>query len=159
MKIMFNYDIKFIEDDVKEEYENNICNELKDFICSFIEIPKDTFDERVNDYKIKITMNRESKNLRLFKILKEKIEDDNPINRNDLEGIDPFFINALYFKTWRHKGSPENIHMDFGSISFLNENKIDSRFFCSKEDRIKICDDMINIFEKINDSYKSNDDY
>ena len=157
--VQLNDDIKFIEDDVKEEYENNICNELKDFICSFIEIPKDTFDERVNDYKIKITMNRESKNLRLFKILKEKIEDDNPINRNDLEGIDPFFINALYFKTWRHKGSPENIHMDFGSISFLNENKIESRYFCSKEDRIKICDDMINIFEKINDSYKSNDDY
>ena len=157
--IQLSDDIKFIEDDVKNEYENNICTELKDFICSFIEISKDTFEERINDYKISTTMNRECKNLRLFQILKQKIEENNSIDKSDLEGIDPFFINVLYFKTWVYKGSPNNIHMDFGSISFLNEPKIDSKYFCSKEDRINLCNQMINIFETINNSYTSKDDY
>ena len=49
--------------------------------------------------------------------------------------------------------------MDFGSISFLNEPKIDSKYFCSKEDRINLCNQMINIFETINNSYTSKDDY
>ena len=152
-------DIESIEEDVKEEYEKNICNELKDFICSFIEIPKNTFEERVNDYKINITMNRECKNHRLFQILKQKIEENNSIDKDDFEGIDDVFINILYFKTWVYKGSPNNIHNDFGSISFLNEPKIDPKYFCSKQDRINLCNEMIDIFEKINNSYISNDDY
>ena len=146
--------LKYIEEDVKEEYENNIWPELQNFICSLIRLPVNDFNDKIDHYKILILEKKENKNIELFKKLKSKIKQDNNINRNDINGIDGIFINKLFYKTWVYKGKPYDVHFDFGTVSFFNE-AIDPKYFCSKEDRIHLCDEMIKFFEKIDNSYNN----
>ena len=137
-----------IEKDVQEEYENNIWPELKKFICSLLDFSTDDFDEKVNFYKILIDEKKENKNIELFKNLKNKIRNNNIITRDDLSEINEVLIDKLFFNTWVYKGKPENVHYDFGSVSFLNES-IDPKYFCSKNERINLCEEMIQFLEKI----------
>ena len=51
--------------------------------------------------------------------------------------------NYLFFIVWEYKGKISGIHNDFGKVSLMRINEIDSKFFCNDEDRIKCCQELI----------------
>ena len=59
-----------------------------------------------------------------------------------LDDLDEIMKKYLFYIVWVYKNRPMNIHNDFGKESFMN-GKIDKRFYCDNNDKIKYCQLLI----------------
>ncbi len=64
--------------------------------------------------------------------------------------MDEIIRKYLFYIVWDYKGRPNNIHMDFGRVSFMNI-EIDGKYFCNKEDKINCCDKLIEYMNNVDD--------
>ena len=57
--------------------------------------------------------------------------------------MDNIIKTYLFYIVWERKGKICGVHDDFGRISFMRINEIDSKYFCSDEERIECCRELI----------------
>ena len=43
------------------------------------------------------------------------------------------------------------VHNDFGRISFMNINEIDKKYFCNDQDKINVCQQLIQLLANVDE--------
>ncbi len=147
--IIDNEDILlYLQNQVEEKYNKDILPNIKTIYSKKLDIEENKFDEIIKTFNKK---NKKSNpNIELL------INICNHINKKEdfnLDTLDNIIKNYLFFIVWAYKGKIPNIHNDFGRISFLRINEIDSKYFCCDEDRIKCCQELIQRLIEIDEKH------
>lgn len=128
----------YIKNKADEKYTKNILPNIKTICSKKLDYDEKQFNEIIDKIsKIKIKSNP---NIELLINICNKINHKEEFNIDELDDI---FKNYLFFIVWTYKGKISGIHNDFGRLSFMRINEIDSKYFCSDEDRIKCCQELI----------------
>ena len=153
----FNYDI--IEE-ISQSMFGNEWNKIEEKICKKLKIEKDLFEKKVNNIEIKLrNKNRKivpNRNIAIFKKIMNELLEKNNLNESLVYELDVPIQNFLFYNVWEMKGCIMGVHNDFGKYSFLGKT-IPSCYYCENEEIFKICEDMCEILEKIDQSYKTID--
>ena len=140
--------IFYIKNKADEIYTKDVLPNIKNLIINKLDLDEKSFNEIIDNYsKIK---KKSNPNIELL------INICNHINKKEIfniEDLDDIIKKYLYFIVWEYKGKQNGIHNDFGRLSFLRINEMDSKYFCNDEDRIKCCQlliqKLIDVDEKI----------
>ena len=140
--------IFYIKNKADEIYTKDVLPNIKNLIINKLDLDEKSFNEIIDSYsKIK---KKSNPNIELL------INICNHINKKEIfniEDLDDIIKKYLYFIVWEYKGKQNGIHNDFGRLSFLRINEMDSKYFCNDEDRIKCCQlliqKLIDVDEKI----------
>ena len=128
----------YIKNKADEVYNKDILPNIKDLCLKKLDLDEKVFNDILNNFtKIK---KKSNPNIELL------INICNKINNKEnfiIDNLDEIFKNYLFFIVWEYKGKLSGIHNDFGRISFMRINEMDSKYFCSDEDRIKCCQILI----------------
>ena len=170
-----NFSQKFVESSIKNKYIeelvvkyrnyhikrfNNIISNYEFFIYENDEALEDV-EEKANqkyeddieeikkDYSEENRKRNDNPNIEILINICNSIRNGEDIN-NDLNQLDEIIRKYLFYIVWDYKGRPNNVHFDFGRVSFMNI-EIDGKYFCSKEDKINCCQKIIQFLEKADD--------
>ena len=138
-----------IEEKTNQEYEDDILPNLKEFFCDKLNSDEDNLDEIKNNY---IEINRQRNDNPSIEILINicnSIRNGEDFNNNLIQ-LDEIIRKYLFYIVWDYKGRPNNVHFDFGRVSFMNI-EIDGKYFCNKDDKINCCQKLIQFLEKADD--------
>ena len=69
-----------------------------------------------------------------------KTKEDISTQMNKLDKIIKYY---LFYIVWEYKGKICGVHKDFGRISFMRINEIDKKYFCTDDERINCCQELI----------------
>ena len=128
----------YIKNKADEVYNKDILPDIKDLCLKKLNLDEKAFDDIINNFtKIK---KKSNPNIELLINICNNIKNKENFN---IENLDEIFKNYLFFIVWEYKGKLSGIHNDFGRISFMRINEMDSKYFCSDEDRIKCCQILI----------------
>ena len=128
----------YIKNKADEVYNKDILPDIKDLCLKKLNLDEKAFDDIINNFtKIK---KKSNPNIELLINICNNINNKENFN---IENLDEIFKNYLFFIVWEYKGKLSGIHNDFGRISFMRINEMDSKYFCSDEDRIKCCQILI----------------
>ena len=134
-----NEDILFyIKNKADEKYTKEILPIIKPICSKNLDLKENPLTEIIDKIsKIKLNPNP---NIELLINICNNIN-----NKKDfsIDKLDDIFKNYLYYIVWEYKGKMFGIHNDFGRVSLMRINEIDSKFFCNDEDRIKCCQELI----------------
>ena len=122
---------------------------MKEFFCDKLNSDEDNLDEIKNNY---IEINRQRNDNPSIEILINicnSIRNGEDFNNNLIQ-LDEIIRKYLFYIVWDYKGRPNNVHFDFGRVSFMNI-EIDGKYFCNKEDKINCCQKLIQFLEKADD--------
>jgi hypothetical protein len=163
----FNYylnDYENFNEEIIEEISQSMFNEkwnkIEDKICKQLNVEKEIFEKKVNNIEIKLrNKNRKTipnRNIEIFKKILNELLEKNNLNESLVNELDVPIQNFLFYNVWEMKGCLMGIHNDFGKYSFLRKI-IPSCYHCDNEEIFKICEEMCEILEKIDQSYKTID--
>ena len=138
-----------IEEKANQKYEDDILPNLKEFFCDKLNSDEDNIDEIKNSYSEENRKKNDNPSIEILINICNSIRNGEDIN-NDLNQLDEIIRKYLFYIVWDYKGRPNNVHMDFGRVSFMNI-EIDGKYFCSKEDKINCCQKIIQFLEKADD--------
>ena len=128
----------YIKNKADEIYTKGLLGNIKDLCLKKLELEEKAFDEIIQKFsKLK---KKSNPNIELLINICNKINNKEEFN---IDNLDEIIKNYLFFIVWDYKGKPSGIHNDFGRISFMRINEMDSKYFCSDEDRIKCCQILI----------------
>ena len=155
-----NFNNDNIEEVSQTMFGNDIWNKIEEKICKKLKIEKDLFEKKVNNIEIKLrNKNRKiipNRNIEIFKKIISELLEKNTLNESLVNELDVPIKNFLFYNVWEMKGCIMGVHNDFGKYSFLGK-VIPSCYYCENEEIFKICEDMCEILEKIDQSYKTID--
>jgi hypothetical protein len=136
-----------------EIYEKEIFQNIKNYFCKKLEINANEFENMKNTLKEENRTKIENPNIEILLNICECIknkEEDISIQINKLDNIIQYY---LFYIVWEYKGKICGVHKDFGRISFMRINEIDKKYFCTDDERINCCQELIqyliNAQEKI----------
>ena len=138
-----------LQDKANLLFEQDILPNLKDFFCDKLNLEEENLEEIKDIYNEENFELRNNPNIEILINICNSIKNDEDIN-DDLNKLDEIIKKYLYFIVWDYKNRPENVHYDFGRVSFLNI-EIDGKYFCNKEDKINCCQKLIRYLEKPNE--------
>ena len=138
-----------LQDKANLLFEQDILPNLKDFFCDKLNLEEENLEEIKDIYNEENFELRNNPNIEILINICNSIKNDEDIN-DDLNKLDEIIKKYLYFIVWDYKNRPENVHYDFGRVSFLNI-EIDGKYFCNKEDKINCCQKIIQFLEKADD--------
>ena len=128
----------YIKNKADEKYKKEILPNIKSICLKNLNLDENQLEEVINKFsKIKLNQNP---NIEILINICNNIN-----NKKDfrIDKLDDIFKNYLYYIVWEYKGKMTGIHNDFGRISLMRINEIDSKFFCNDEDRTKCCQELI----------------
>ena len=140
-----------IEEKTNDKYENDILPNLKEFFCDKLNLEEDNLDEIKDSFNEENRNRKENPNFEILNNICNSIRNEEDIN-NYLNDMDEIMRKYLFYLVWDYKNKPQNIHNDFGRVSFMNI-EIDPKYFCDKEDKINCCQRLMQILEKADYKY------
>jgi len=63
--------------------------------------------------------------------------------------LNPFIQDYIFERVWTLKNRPQNVHNDFGQVSFYGDKELELQYHCSVGDKMRILFDLYNNFEQI----------
>lgn len=142
-------DLMDIQEKAENVYSEEIFPNLKQLIWELLESSEETIDEVYNNYNVENRMQKGNPNIEILINLNNAIRNEDDF-AEILDELDDIMKTYLFYNVWIYKGRPCNIHPDFGRVSFMNV-EIDSKYFCSKEDKINCCDKLIEYMNYVDD--------
>ena len=128
----------YLKNKAEERYIKEQLPNIKRICAKKADLEEKTFDTILYSFpKLKIKSNP---NIELLINICNHINKNEDFNINDLDDI---YKTYLFFIVWEYKGKLTGIHNDFGRVSFMRINEIDPKYFCTNEDRIKCCQELI----------------
>ena len=128
----------YLKNKAEEKYTKEVFSNIKNIYLKKLNLDEKAFDEKIDQFsKIK---KKSNPNIEILINICNSINKKEDFNIKDLDDI---FKNYLFLIVWEYKGRPSGIHNDFGRISFMRINEIDSKYFCSDQDRLKCCQELI----------------
>ena len=128
----------YIKNKADEIYMKDLFPNIKNILLKKFDLEEKSFDEIIDKFsKIKKKSNPN------IELLINICNDINNKKNFSIDNLDDIFKNYLFFIVWEYKGKISGIHNDFGKVSLMRINEIDSKFFCNDEDRIKCCQELI----------------
>ena len=140
--ILDNEEILFyLQNKSNEKYNSDILPKIKSLISDKLNIKNDNkLEEIKNIYIDENRIHKSNPNIAILINLCESIKNKENIN---LDNLDNIIKTYLFYIVWERKGKICGVHDDFGRISFMRINEIDSKYFCSDEERIECCQELI----------------
>lgn len=134
-------------------YFNNYWPKIQNLFCAIDKVelkPLDPLLDLIKKRKKEQPNSTKETFQKIIKVIENK-------NKNEFINLVNDFKNPvkniLFYRVWVKKGKKNNIHNDFGKMSFLQSNEIPSEYHCSDEDIMDICVEMISLLEKIDNEY------
>ena len=128
----------YIKNKADEKYTKEILPNVKTLCSKNLDLDENQLTEIID--KVSKIKSKPNPNIELL------INICNDINNKknlSIDNLDDILKNYLFFIVWEYKGKISGIHNDFGKVSLMRINEIDSKFFCNDEDRIKCCQELI----------------
>ena len=135
-----------IEEKTNEDFEQDILPNLKEFFCDKLESDEDNLEEIKSNFNEENRNHKDNPNIEILINICNTIRNEGNIN-DDLNQLDEIVRKYLFYVVWDYKGRPQNVHSDFGRVSFMNI-EIDGKYYCNKEDQINCCQKIIQFLEK-----------
>ena len=125
-----------------ERYEKEIFQNIKNYFCEKLEINKNEFENMKHSLMEENRIKKENPNIEILLNICEciKTKEDISTQMNKLDKIIKYY---LFYIVWEYKGKICGVHKDFGRISFMRINEIDKKYFCSDDERINCCQELI----------------
>ena len=149
--ISTNENILFeLQNKSNEKYEKEIFQNIKYYFCGKLEINTNEFENM--KHSLMEENRKENPNIEILLNICESIKnkEDISVQLNKLDDIIKYY---LFYIVWEYKGKICGVHKDFGRISFMRINEIDKKYFCTDDERINCCQELIqyliNAEEKI----------
>ena len=139
-----NEDFLFdLQNKTNEIYNKENSENIKTYICAKLNINMDRLEECRDIYRNENRIRKNNNNIEILIKICNSIQNKEKININDLDDV---IKNYLFYIVWVKKGKVMGVHNDFGRISFMRINEIDSKYFCSDDERINCCEELIQYF-------------
>ena len=139
--ILDNEEILFyLQNKSKDEYINKVLPNLKSFYSNKLNIDINELESIKESYSEENRIHKNNRNIEILKNICNSIKNKEDFNISELDDI---IRGYLFYKVWENKGKICGVHNDFGRISFMRINEIDSKYFCTDEERINCCKDLI----------------
>ena len=138
--ILDNEEILFyLQNKSKDEYINKVLPNLKSFYSNKLNIDINELESIKESYYEENRIHKNNRNIEILKNICNSIKNKEDFNISELDDI---IRGYLFYKVWENKGKICGVHNDFGRISFMRINEIDSKYFCTDEERINCCKDL-----------------
>ncbi len=144
-----NEDILFyLQNKSKEIYDENIINNLKTFYCDKLGIKENKLEKIKNKFEDEKRIKKCNPNIEILINICKSISNKQKVNIDELDDITKTY---LFYTVWEYKGKVMGVHNDFGRISFMNINEMDKKFFCNDQDKINVCQKLIQLLSNVDE--------
>ena len=132
----------------KEIYDENIINNLKTFYCDKLGIKENKLEKIKNKFEDEKRIKKCNPNIEILINICKSISNKQKVNIDELDDITKTY---LFYTVWEYKGKVMGVHNDFGRISFMNINEMDKKFFCNDQDKINVCQKLIQLLSNVDE--------
>ena len=138
-----------LQDKANQKYAQSILPNLKEFFSDKLNLQEENLDEIKDNFSEENRNHKDNPNIQILINICNSIRNKEDIN-NHLNQLDEIIKKYLFYLVWVYKNRPNNIHYDFGRVSFMNI-EIDCKYYCNQDDKINCCQQLIQILEKADD--------
>ena len=138
-----------LQDKANQKYAQSILPNLKEFFSDKLNLQEENLDEIKDNFSEENRNHKDNPNIQILINICNSIRNKEDIN-NHLNQLDEIIKKYLFYLVWVYKNRPNNIHYDFGRVSFMNI-EIDGKYYCNQDDKINCCQQLIQILEKADD--------
>lgn len=138
-----------LEEEANEKYSEDILPNLKSFFSDILNTEEEKLDEIKDNYSEENRIHVGNPYIEILINICNAIRNEEDI---DMDELDDIMKKYLFYIVWIFKGKPNDIHFDFGRVSFMNCD-IDSKFYCNNDDKIKCCQILIQNLEDADDKH------
>jgi len=141
-----------LQNQSNEKYEKEIFQNNMNYLCEKLEINENEFESMKNFFLEENRIKKENSNIEILLNICEciKNKEDISFQMNRLDNIIKYY---LFYIVWEYKGKICGVHKDFGRISFMRINEIDEKYFCSDDERINCCQELIQYLINAEEKY------
>lgn len=153
--IIINYEYFIFENDeilmdllgkADEKYDEDNLPTLKTLFADLLNEDEEKIQEIKDNYSEENRIHNRNPNIETLINICNAVRNEDDIH-SVLDELDEFMKTYLFYIVWIEKGKICGVHDDFGRVSFLNEQEIDKKYFCSDDDKINCCQKMIQYLE------------